>query len=221
MNKLLAEFLGTFILIFTGTGAIIINQTSQGTVSHTGIAIIFGLVVFAMIQTFGPVSGCHINPAVSLAAVVWGKLEVKWLGGYIASQVAGALSASVALRFLFPDNEFLGGTQPAGAALQSLILEYFLTFFLMVTVIGCVSAPSHTHNMIGPAVGAVICLEAMFAGPICGASMNPARSLAPAVVSGHLENLWIYFVGPIGGAISAVLIAPLVFNQGPANDTNA
>ena len=218
MNRLISEFISTFILIFAGTGAIIINDTSGGAITHSGIALTFGLVVFAMIQTFGHVSGAHMNAAVSIAAVAWGKLERRFLVGYICSQLAGALVASLLLKSLFPHHPTLGGTHPSGTEYQSLVLEFFLTFILMISVIGCVNAPG-AANLIGPAIGAVIGLEAMFAGPICGASMNPVRSIAPAIVSGDMTSLWIYIVGPIAGALVAVMVAPFVFTT--ASKTNS
>ncbi len=214
MNRLISEFLSTFILIFAGTGAIIINDTSGGAITHAGIALTFGLVVFAMIQTFGHVSGAHMNAAVSIAAVAWGKLEGRSLLGYIVAQLSGAFLASIVLKSLFPNHPTLGGTHPAGTEYQSLVLEFILTFILMISVIGCVNAPG-AANLIGPAIGAVIGLEAMFAGPICGASMNPVRSIAPAVVSGDMTSLWIYIVGPISGALFAVIVAPFVFTHNP------
>lgn len=204
MNKLLAESLGTFCLVFAGTGAIVVNQTTGGTVTHVGVALTFGLVVMAMIYALGDVSGAHLNPAVSVGFVLARRFRARELPKYVLAQVVGAFAASALLRVLFPTNETLGATLPAGSAWQSLILEVVLTFILMLVILSVSSGPKEKGIMAGIAIGGVVGLEAMFAGPICGASMNPARSLAPAVVSGHIGTLWIYLVAPVAGAALAV-----------------
>jgi aquaporin Z len=200
----LAELLGTFALVFAGTGAIVINDISGGTIGHIGIAATFGLVVMAMIQTFGDVSGAQFNPAVSLAFAVAGKLTWARLPGYVVAQCVGALLASGLLRFLFPTHELLGSTLPSGAVSQSFVLEAVLTAMLMLTILSVSTGAKEKGITAGIAIGAVVGLEAMFAGTICGASMNPARSLAPALVSGHLEHLWLYLLAPVVGALIAV-----------------
>jgi len=200
----LAELLGTFALVFAGTGAIVINDISGGTIGHIGIAATFGLVVMAMIQTFGDVSGAQFNPAVSLAFAVAGKLTWARLPGYVVAQCVGALLASGLLRFLFPTHELLGSTLPSGAISQSFVLEAVLTAMLMLTILSVSTGAKEKGITAGIAIGAVVGLEAMFAGTICGASMNPARSLAPALVSGHLEHLWLYLLAPVVGALIAV-----------------
>jgi aquaporin Z len=200
----LAELLGTFALVFAGTGAIVINDISGGTIGHIGIAATFGLVVMAMIQIFGDVSGAQFNPAVSLAFAVAGKLTWARLPGYVVAQCVGALLASGLLRFLFPTHELLGSTLPSGAVSQSFVLEAVLTAMLMLTILSVSTGAKEKGITAGIAIGAVVGLEAMFAGPICGASMNPARSLAPALVSGHLEHLWLYLLAPVVGALIAV-----------------
>ncbi len=204
MKKLLAEFLGTFGLVFAGTGAIIINQSSGGAIGHAGIALTFGLVVLAMIYTFGDVSGAHLNPAVTIAFAGAGRFTWKSVPGYLTAQLAGAFAASGLLRLLFPADDTLGSTLPAGPEFQSFILEVVLTAFLMLTILSVSSGAKEKGLTAGIAIGAVIALEAMFAGPVCGASMNPARSLAPAVISGHPGHLWIYLAAPVIGALLAV-----------------
>lgn len=206
MNKYLAEVLGTFALVFCGTGAIVINQETNGTITHAGIAITFGLIVMAMIYALGNISGAHLNPAVSIAFVVAKRFPVKQLLPYIISQIAGAISGSLVLKMLFPANQFLGATIPHGSAWQSFVLELLLTFFLMLVIINVASGSKEQGMFAGLAIGSTVLLEAMFAGPVCGASMNPARSLAPAVVSGHTEYLWIYLTATIIGAIAAIPI---------------
>jgi aquaporin NIP len=204
MKKYLAEILGTFALVFCGTGAIIINQESGGAVTHVGIAFTFGLVVMVMIYALGSVSGAHLNPAVTIAFTIAKKFPAKQILPFIASQAAGAFLASLTLRFLFPNNQFLGSTLPAGSELQSFVLEFILTFFLMLVIIQVATGSKEQGMFAGLAIGSTVLLEAMFAGPICGASMNPIRSLSPAIVSGHPEHLWIYLTAPIAGAALAV-----------------
>jgi aquaporin NIP len=204
MRKYIAELVGTFALVFCGTGAIIIDQQSRGAVSHVGVAMTFGLIVMSMIYALGDISGAHLNPAVSIAFTVAKSFPVKELLPYIISQLLGATMASLTLKFLFPLNEFLGATLPAGSASQSFVLEFILTFFLMFVIMNVAHGSKERGMFAGLAIGSVVLLEAMFAGPICGASMNPARSFAPAIVSGHIEHLWIYIVAPIVGASAAI-----------------
>ena len=205
MKKYAAEMLGTFGLVFAGTGAIIIDQVSGGSITHVGVALTFGMIVMVMIYTFGDISGAHLNPAVTIGFWASRRLPGREIPGYIISQLVGALLASWVLRVLFPDNKLLGTTMPAGTELQSFILEFILTFFLMLTILNVSTGSKEKGITAGIAVGSIIGLEAMFAGPICGASMNPARSLAPAIVSGHLEHLWLYIAAPILGTVSAKL----------------
>ena len=204
MRKYLAEIIGTFALVFCGTGAIIINQESGGAITHAGIAITFGLIVASMIYAVGDISGAHLNPAVTLAFWVAKEFPAKEIIPYIGSQTIGAFLASGTLRFLFPANAVLGSTLPSGLPMQSFILEIILTFLLMFVILHVAKGSKEQGMFAGLAIGSVVLLEAMFAGPICGASMNPIRSLAPAVVSGHLEHLWVYLSAPIIGAILAV-----------------
>jgi MIP family channel proteins len=204
MKKLWAEFFGTFALVFAGTGAIVINDVSGGAITHVGVALTFGLVVLAMIYAVGDISGAHLNPAVTLGFFAARRMEGKLVGAYIASQACGAFAASLLLRVLFVEHPNLGATLPAGAPLQSFILEIALTWLLMFVILNVSTGAKEKGTTAGIAVGSVIAFEAMFAGPICGASMNPARSLAPAVVSGHLQHLWIYIVAPVVGALFAV-----------------
>lgn len=204
MKKYLAELTGTFLLVFCGTGAIIINQQTGGALSHAGVSLTWGLAVTALIYSIGPISGCHINPAVSIAFTLAGRFSPKLLPGYIVSQFAGALMASLTLKLLFPANALLGASLPAGSAAQSFILEFLLTFFLMFVIMIVAHGSKERGRFAGIAIGTVVGLEALFAGPICGASMNPARSLAPAIISGHTGSLWIYLLAPVLGAALAM-----------------
>jgi aquaporin Z len=206
MRKCLAEFVGTFTMVFCGTGAMVIDQQTGGGVTHAGVAITWGLIVMCMIYAFGDASGAHMNPAVSIAFTVARRFKISLLPGYIISQLAGAVLASLTLRLLFPVNATLGATLPAGSEMQSFVLELLLTFFLMLVIMQVAHGSKEQGMYAGIAIGAVVGLEAMFAGPICGASMNPARSVAPAFVSGHTEHLWIYIAAPITGAVLAIPI---------------
>ena len=201
MKKYTAEFIGTFALVFCGTGAIVIHNQMPAVLTHAGIAATFGLIVMAMIYTVGNISGAHLNPAVSISLVVAKKLEAKQLLPYILSQLSGAFAASILLHYLFPNDAFLGTTLPSGTWQQSFILEFLLTFFLMLTIYQVAS-----EKLAGFIIGGIVGLEAMFAGPICGASMNPARSIAPAIVSGHTEYLGVYIAAPIIGALVALVL---------------
>lgn len=221
MSKYLAELIGTFAIVFCGTGAIVINQQSNGLVSHVGIAITFGLIVMAMIYSLGNISGAHFNPAVTIAFTIAKRFQLKQVIPYVISQLSGAFLASAILKFLFPANNTLGATLPAGTELQSFILEFILTFFLMLVIINVATGSKEQGMFAGLAIGSTVLLEAMFAGPVCGASMNPARSISPAVVSGHLEHLWIYIVAPIAGAAFAIPVFKILHYNNKQNENSA
>jgi aquaporin NIP len=217
-KKLVAEFLGTFCLVFAGTGAIVVDSVSGGAVSHVGVALTFGLIVLAMIYTIGDISGAHINPAVTIGFFVARRFEAGCILPYVLSQCAGALAATTMLWLLFPKSSTLGETIPAGSAMQSFLLEMMLTALLMFVILSVSTGAREKGITAGIAVGAVIGLEALFAGPICGASMNPARSLAPALVSGRFSGLWIYLVAPVLGAGLAVIGCRCVRERGCCSD---
>ena len=198
-----AEFLGTAALVFAGTGAIVINDMTHA-ITHVGVAMTFGLIVLAMIYTLGDISGAHLNPAVTFAFWRSRRFDGKKVLPYVASQLGGALLASALLRAFFPAHATLGATLPAGSAAQSFILETVLTALLMFVILNVSTGAKEKGVTAGIAIGAVIMLEAMFAGPICGASMNPARSFAPALVSGQLRDVWLYLLAPTLGAWLAV-----------------
>lgn len=193
-------------MVFCGTGAIIIDQQTNGQVGHIGVAITFGLIVTSMIYAFGDKSGAHFNPAVTIAFSLANLFPKKQILPYIVSQIIGAFIASAILKLLFPANLNLGGTIPAGSNLQSFVLEIVLTFILMLTILFTSQGSKETGTMAGLAIGGVVLLEAMFAGPICGASMNPVRSLSLAIVSGNVTTLWIYLTAPVLGATLATFV---------------
>lgn len=203
-KKYVAELIGAFALVFAGTGAVVIDDTTAGAIGHAGVALTFGLVVLAMIYAVGDVSGAHLNPAVTAAFWLAGRFPAALVIPYVVSQCLGALLASGLLRFLFPTHPTLGLTVPAGTEMQSFVLELILTFLLMFVILSVSTGAKEKGVTAGMAVGAVIALEAMFAGKISGASMNPVRSLAPALVSGHLEHLWVYLTAPFAGAGLAI-----------------
>ena len=210
MKKYIAELIGTFTLVFCGCGAIVTNEFSQGTVTHSGIALTFGLVIMSLIYALGDISGAHFNPAVTIAFTYAKKFPLKEVPKYILAQCIGAIIAAVLLLLLFPENEFLGTTLPQIDVWRVFLFEVILTFFLMMVIINVSTGSKESGIMAGIAIGGVVWFEAQFAGPITGASMNPARSIGPALVSGHLEYLWLYILAPILGAILAVMSCKLV-----------
>lgn len=211
-QKLTAEFLGTFILVFAGTGAIIVH-TLTGALGHSGVALTFGFVVVALIYSFGHISGAHFNPAVTIAFTAIGEFKPREASSYILAQISGAVLASGILIYLFLEDftfieevAYLGATLPRGSEVQSFALEFILTFILMLVICASAVHGKAIKSFAGLAIGLSVGIEAMFAGPISGASMNPARSIAPAIVSGHLEHLWIYVVATILGAMLGALV---------------
>ena len=200
-----AEAIGTFALVFAGTGAIIVNDFSGGTVTHVGVALTFGLVVMAMIYALGDVSGAHLNPAVTLGFWLSRRFPGRCVAPYVLSQLTGAFVASALLRVMFGTRAALGATFPAGPAVQSLVMETVLTALLMFVILRVSTGSKELGTMAGIAIGGVVGLEAMFAGPVCGASMNPARSIAPAIVAWQPAALWVYVIGPVVGSGVAVV----------------
>ena len=213
MKNYIAEFIGTFAMVFCGTGAMTINEVTGGDVTHVGIGITWGLIVMAMIYAFGEISGAHFNPAVSIAFAYAKKFSWKEVPKYIFFQTAGAFAASLLLMWLFPKSELLGATIPSVDVWRAFVLELILTFFLMVVIINVSTGSKETGMMAGIAIGGVVLLEALFAGPITNASMNPARSLAPNIVSGNIEGLWLYILAPITGALLAVVSCKFVKHE--------
>ncbi len=201
----ISEALGTFTLVFCGTAAMAVNEITQGAVTHVGIGITWGFIVIAMIYAFGEISGAHFNPAVTIAFAYAKKFPWKEVPKYILFQFIGAIVASLLVWYLFPESKTLGGTQTILPPFKAFILEYLLTFFLMLVIINVSTGSKETGIMAGMAIGGVVMLEALFAGPMTNASMNPIRSLAPAIVSTNFTNLWLYLTAPILGAITAVL----------------
>jgi MIP family channel proteins len=193
---LTAEFIGTFALIFFGPGAGVVDAQTQA-LGHWGVAIVFGLVVAAVVITLGPISGAHINPVATLALWTSRRFPARLVLPYIAAQLAGASAAGFTLLALFGTEGKLGVTVPLGGDAQAFALETILTFWLILVALRS-SGPG-----AGALIGAVVMCEAMMAGPITGASMNPARSFGPAIASGIWNSHWLYWIAPILGALAA------------------
>lgn len=214
MKKYVAEAIGTYTLVFAGTGAVVVDGVADGALGLVGIAMVFSLVIMAMIYSIGDISGAHINPAVSIAACVRGGFPVAEVVPYLVAQCAGALAASASLKLLFPEVASLGATLPSGTIGQSLAFEMILTFFLLFVVFG-VTAPGKAEALLaGLAIGGTVGFEVFLGGPISGASMNPARSIGPAVMGGQMQHLWVYLVGPIAGAVLAALVTRYLRSDG-------
>jgi aquaporin NIP len=199
-RALAAEAIGTFALVFFGCGAIIVDAERDG-LGHLGVSLAFGLVVMAMVAALGRVSGAHINPAVTVALAARGRFAWAAVPGYVGAQIAGAVLAAVALRASLGNIADLGATQPSGSDGQSFVWEVVTTAALLV-VIGSVVSDTRVSAMgAAAAIGGTIALASLVGGPISGASLNPARSFGPAVVSGDLSALWIYLTAPVLGAL--------------------
>ena len=204
--KLLAEAIGTFALVFTGCGAIITDSVSGGRLTHLGAALTFGLTITVMIASLGHISGAHFNPAVMIALASRRYFPASMILPHLIAQLLGAWLAASVLSALFGPIADLGATAPAGSPWPSFVLEIFLTAIL-VFIIACVALDSKVAPGLPPlAIGGTVALEALFAGPVSGASMNPACSLAPALLSGQLANLWIYLTAPVFGRLLGIFL---------------
>lgn len=210
MQKVGAEMIGTFALVFAGCGAVMVDQMTGGTISHTGIGLTFGLVIMVMIYATGHICGAHFNPAVTIAFAVCKRFSWRQVPAYIAGQCVAAIAAALLLRAILGDFAHMGATAPAGSIGQSFALEVVITFFLMFVITAVATDSRAVGIMAGWAIGGTVCLCAMFAGPISGASMNPARSLGPALVASSLDDLWIYIAAPVLGAVLGAVAYKLV-----------
>ncbi len=212
-KKYIAEFIGTFVLVFAGTGAVVVNAQT-GALGNTGIAFVFGFVVAAMIYAIGHISGAHMNPAVTIAFWLGKKFDKKNALPYISSQILGAIFASLLIVAILGTDAFAGATLPKDENfMQSFYLEIILTFFLMLVIVG--STSGNYQQFAGLAIGLTVGLDALFGGPISGASMNPARSFGPALISGNFSYHWIYWAAPILGAALAVLAYNIIKPNNP------
>ncbi len=198
-RTLFAEAIGSFALVFVGCGAIVVNDLYGGSLGNLGIGIVFALIVMAMIYSVGNISGAHFNPPVTLGFWSAGRLQARPIFPYITGQVIGALVAALLLRLLFPEHTTLGATPPAIDAARAFVLEVLGAFILIFVILNVSSGHFEKGIMAGAAIGGVVAMLAIFAGPVTGASFNPARSLAPALASMQLEALWLYLLAPVCG----------------------
>lgn len=215
LSPCLAEFVATFALVFAGCGSIVIDTISHGQVTHVGVAVTFGLVIAAMIYATGHISGAHINPAVTMAFALTRHFPLSRVPLYWLAQLLGAVAAACLLRALFGTVAHLGATIPAGGDAQSLVLEIVMTGFLMFVIMAVATDDRAVGQAAALAIGATVLLDAMFGGPISGASMNPARSFGPALASATWGHLWLYIVGPMLGAIAGALIYEVARGEYP------
>ncbi|MCG8343709.1 MAG: aquaporin [Chlorobiales bacterium] len=199
-NIYIAEAIGTFALVFAGCGAIVVDDLFGAPLGHTGVSMVFGLIVMAMIYSIGNISGAHINPAVTLGFFFAGRIQKKEILPYITSQLTGAIAAAGLLKLLFSSHDSLGATLPSGGIINAFVLEIVLSFFLMFVILNVSTGHMEKGIMAGVAIGGTVALEALMGGPVSGASMNPARSLGPALLSGNISALWIYITAPVIGA---------------------
>jgi aquaporin NIP len=211
-QALAAEAIGTFALVFAGAGAIMVDEKT-GEPGHVGIALTFGLVIMAMIYAVGHVSGAHFNPAVSFSFALtrhfpWARVLAYWV-----AQLAGALAAALLLRASLGDLANVGATLPSGSDGQAFLWEVVLTFFLMFVIMAVATDTRAVGEAAALAVGGTVALDALFGGPITGASMNPARSAGPAIAAGELGDLWIYLTAPIVGASLGALAYQLLRSE--------
>jgi MIP family channel proteins len=211
----IAEFVATFCLVFAGCGAVVVDTVSHGQITHVGVSIVFGLIIATMIYATGHISGAHINPAVTLAFAFTRHFPVRRVPLYWLAQVLGATAAALLLRGMFGNVSHLGATLPAGSDGQSFLMELVLTFILMFVIMAVATDDRAVGQAAAIAIGGTILLDAMFGGPISGASMNPARSIGPAIVSGTMDHLWVYIVGPVAGAMLGALGYELVRGEKP------
>ncbi|KAF5798740.1 putative major intrinsic protein [Helianthus annuus] len=210
-QKFLAELLGTYCIIFAGCGSVVVNKLYDGTVTFPGICVTWGLIVMTMIYTLGHVSGAHFNPAVTITLSLLGACPFSEVGLYIVSQVLGSTLASVTLTLIMNiTSDAFFGTTPAGSTIQSFVVEIILTFILMFIISGACGDDRAVKMQGGIVVGMTIILNVFVGGPISGASMNPARTLGPAIVLRKFTAIWVYICGPIIGAITGAFVYKLL-----------
>lgn len=197
ISKSAAEFAGTFCIVFFGCGSI-----ASGA-SHSVVSSVFGLTVAVAICAFGHISAAHFNPAVTLGFAASGRFPIKQVPAYVSSQISGALIAALLLKIVFPDAVSYGVTTTLLFPTQAFLVEFLLTFVLMTVITAMATDGRSPRGMAGPVIGATVALCALFGGPLTGASMNPVRSLAPALLEGRWENFWLYVCAPAAGAVAA------------------
>jgi MIP family channel proteins len=218
-SRYIAEFTGTLTMVFAGCSAIIVNDQFGGVLGHLGISTVFGLVVMAVIYSIGNISGAHINPAVTIGFWAVGKMKMSETFLYVIVQVAGAIVAALILRFMFPGHETLGSTLPAVSPIRAVIFEALISFILMFVILNISTGNKEKGIMAGVAVGGTVALLALLGGPVTGASLNPARSIGPMLVSGYYQHTWVYIVGPVIGMLLAIPVYLAIQENGDKNET--
>lgn len=208
--SLVAEFIGTFLLVFFGTGAIIVDGLYDGMVTHLGVALVFGLVVLVVIYAIGEISGAHLNPAVTWAFFVAKRIEAPRAVWYTLAQIIAAIAASAILRAMFPETITMGETLPSNGLLPATLMEFILTFTLMFVIINVATGSKEQGLMAGLSIGFTVLICALMGGPVSGASMNPARSIGPALIGGNPTHLWMYIIVPLLGAISSIYVWKII-----------
>jgi aquaporin NIP len=213
LKKFFAEFVGTFFLVFAGTGSIIVNDEANGVVGLLGISLVFGSIVAVMIYALNNVSGSHLNPAVTIGLSLHGEFPLREIPAYLVAQTGGAFAASALLKAFFPLNKMLGSSVPYDNNwVTGFGMEFILTFLLMFVILRLLDN-HELRAFAGIIIGGVICLTSLFGGPISGSNMNPVRSIAPSVLSGNLSFLWVYITATIAGAIAASMVHLIMFKQ--------
>ena len=210
VKKCMAEFIGTFALIFFGCGSMIIYELNPSLISPDSIPIIFGLVIAVMIYVFGHISGAHFNPAVSIIFYLNKSIKTKELYAYMTVQIIGAIGASLSHKFFFGDNHSFGMTINRLTITQGFIFEILITIFLIVTIMSVAIDQRSSKSITGISIGGIVAICSFVAGPFTGASMNPARSIGPAVVALNLNEIMIYIMGPTLGAIIGFFLYKII-----------
>lgn len=211
-NEYLAELVGSFFLVLFGCGAIVVNE-QFGVIGHGGVAAAFGLIVMILIYSIGNISGAHMNPAVTLAFSVARGFPRFKIMPFVIAQILGACLAAFLLALAFPESEGLGATQTSIGVVGGFVCEFILSFLLMFVILNVSTGHHEKGIMAGVAIGATVGIEALVGGPLTNASMNPARSIGPALASGHLDNLWLFILAPILGMLAATPFCAWI--QGP------
>ncbi|GLJ31320.1 hypothetical protein SUGI_0628340 [Cryptomeria japonica] len=202
IKKLGAEMIGTFFLIFSGCGSVLVDKKTDGSITHLGVSIVWGLTVMLLIYSVGHISGAHFNPSVTVAFATVNRFPVKEIPGYIVAQLVGSISAGFVLRLMFGDISHIAATVPSGSNMQSFVLEFLITFLLMFVVCGVGTDTKAVGELGGLTIGATVAMVVIVAGPISGASLNPARTLGSAIAGNKYTGIWIYMVAPVLGAIA-------------------
>ncbi|KAI9127191.1 hypothetical protein K1719_001750 [Acacia pycnantha] len=211
LQKLVAEFAGTYFLIFAGQAAVVVDKDYDNQVTHPGISIVWGLVVMVLVYAVGHISGAHFNPAVTLGFASTKRFPLKQVPAYVSVQIVASTLASGTLRLIFQGSrDNFPGTLVSGTYLQGFVVEFIITFYLMFVISGVATDNRAIGELAGLAVGSTVLLNVMFAGPVTGASMSPARSLGPAIVWNEYKGIWVYMTAPVAGAVAGAWVYNII-----------